>query len=281
MSGLLSRTVRRRAAPPEPDPAQAVQDGQRSVRGEASGTQSRRERGRLRRRVRHVRRLRELQLRDLGGLVFDLYRFGEQRDPLVRQKLDAVLATDREVRQLDRLLDERRSLREVRQPGLKACPECGALLESVARFCSDCGTEQGRRAAAGDRPAAPGYASGGEASLPHETAVESPKRPPEAPDAATTQDTEEGWDAAHEPAPVAPAGDAEEYAPLPPDPGDGDGDGERENDGERDREGEIDGHDGERDDGDDGQDEDAAAVPPAPEPAGPEPPAAAPPEEQR
>jgi hypothetical protein len=101
---------------------------------------SRRERGHLRRRLRFLRRLRELQLRDLGGLVFDLYRFGEQRNDLVRGKLDALIATDRESRDLEARLEENRSLQDVRVPAVGgACWRCGTLHGTDARFCSACG----------------------------------------------------------------------------------------------------------------------------------------------
>ncbi len=46
-------------------------------------------RGRVRRRVRYLRRLRELQLRDLGGFVVELQRLGRERPELVREKLTA------------------------------------------------------------------------------------------------------------------------------------------------------------------------------------------------
>jgi hypothetical protein len=99
-----------------------------------------RDRGRLRRRLRFLRRARELQLRDLGGLVFDLYRFGQQREPLVRGKLDAVIATDHELRSLEDMLADPRATREVRRPSVGgACPGCNALYPSDASFCSECG----------------------------------------------------------------------------------------------------------------------------------------------
>jgi hypothetical protein len=89
-----------------------------------------------------VRKLRELQLRDLGGLVFDLYRFGEKREPLVRDKLDRIVATDKEERALEELLGERRRPRDVRQPGVGGtCPSCGAFHGSDARYCAACGVE--------------------------------------------------------------------------------------------------------------------------------------------
>ena len=105
---------------------------------------SRHSRGRARRRLRYLRRLRDLQLRDAGGLVFDLYRFGEQREALVRGKLDAIIATDKEIRALEDLLGiaGRERVLEVRAPGVGgACPACGDLHASQARFCASCGAE--------------------------------------------------------------------------------------------------------------------------------------------
>ena len=100
-----------------------------------------RDRGRLRRRLRYLRRVRELGFRDLGGLVFDLHRFGRRNDELVLGKLAALDAVDRELRAIERVLDERRDIIELREPGVAACPRCGALHGSDARFCPQCGTQ--------------------------------------------------------------------------------------------------------------------------------------------
>jgi hypothetical protein len=101
-----------------------------------------RERGRARRRLRYLRQVRELQLRDAGGFVFDLYRFGEQRDALVRGKLDALIATDKEIRSLEALLGVAGRVQEIRRPGVGGtCPNCGAFHASDAGFCAHCGTE--------------------------------------------------------------------------------------------------------------------------------------------
>jgi hypothetical protein len=114
---------------------------------------SARTRGRARRRLRYLRQLRELQLRDLGGFVFDLYRFGEQREHLVRAKLDALIATDKEVRALRELLGEVEPDRSitVRVPGVGgSCATCGAFHSSADTFCASCGAEL-----AGATPPAP------------------------------------------------------------------------------------------------------------------------------
>ena len=48
------------------------------------------ERGRMRRRARFLRKARELAYRDLGGLVFNLHRFGQRNDALVIAKLSTL-----------------------------------------------------------------------------------------------------------------------------------------------------------------------------------------------
>ncbi len=110
----------------------------RSVQPDASA--GLRERGRARRRVRFLRKLRELQLRDLGGFALEQRRLGRERPELMRAKLDAAAETDRELRALERSLAERRPLRELREPGIGgACTACGTVHGSNDRFCSWCG----------------------------------------------------------------------------------------------------------------------------------------------
>ncbi len=103
-----------------------------------------RARGRMRRRLRYLRRLREIQVRDLGGLAFDLRRFERKRDDLVAQKIDHIRACDDELRALETALGERRELRDVREPGIGGtCPRCFAVHGSADRFCSHCGVALG------------------------------------------------------------------------------------------------------------------------------------------
>ena len=98
-----------------------------------------RQRGRLRRRLRYLRRVRELGYRDLGGLVFDQHKFAHMNEELVRSKLTALAAVDAELRALEHVLDDRRPLTELREPGVSVCPRCGALHGSDARYCPSCG----------------------------------------------------------------------------------------------------------------------------------------------
>ncbi|HET6447680.1 MAG TPA: hypothetical protein VFG31_01125 [Conexibacter sp.] len=127
-----------------------------------------RARGRMRRRLRYLRRLRELQVRDLGGLAFDLRRFERKRDDLIAQKVDQIRACDDELRALAQALDERRDLRDVREPGIGGtCPRCFAIYGSADKFCASCG-------------AALGGAVQGPAQVPLVAATPPPSAPPEA-----------------------------------------------------------------------------------------------------
>jgi hypothetical protein len=97
------------------------------------------ERGRMRRRARFLRKARELAYRDLGGLVFDLHRFGQRNDQLVLAKLATLAQIDRELRQLEEALRDRRPVTVLREVGIAACPRCAAIHGSDDRFCPGCG----------------------------------------------------------------------------------------------------------------------------------------------
>jgi hypothetical protein len=109
-----------------------------------------RDRGRLRRRLRFLRRARELAFRDIGGLMFDMRRFGSERADLVESKIGALAAVDQELRALERILDDRRPLHELREPGITSCARCGALHSSEANFCPHCGLQVGGPRAMGE-----------------------------------------------------------------------------------------------------------------------------------
>ena len=100
-----------------------------------------RERTRMRRRLRYLRRLRELAFRDLGGLVFDLHRFGRERDDLVAAKLEALRDhRPRAARARGRAATTAASFTDLREAGIAACPRCGTLHDTDANFCPGCGT---------------------------------------------------------------------------------------------------------------------------------------------
>lgn len=148
MSGLFRRKKAAAEEPPtEPAPTgeavvlPAGSDLDKLV-GEPPTT---RRRGRLRRRLRHLRGVREVLLRDLGGMVFEVHRAGtgtgegEGESPVVTGKLARLAAVDAELRELEALLDDRRGM-VVREPGIGGtCPNCGELFGSDARFCWACG----------------------------------------------------------------------------------------------------------------------------------------------
>jgi hypothetical protein len=101
------------------------------------------ERAVLRRRLRFLRRRRELALHDLGGLVFETHRLGEERPELLGAKLAALDAIDAELETLERGLRLGEELIVLHEPGVSACARCGALHDSAARFCPSCGQRTG------------------------------------------------------------------------------------------------------------------------------------------
>ncbi len=188
-AGLVQRVFRRRPGShvPVPPAGTAPVEGQPVAPGVppqaaiAPSAQSFHDRGRLRRRLRHLRRARELGYRDLGGLLFDLRRFGRTRPDLVEAKLDALTAVDRELRTLEVVLDDRRSIQELREPGIASCPRCGALHSSESHFCPNCGLPL-------DGPRAMGELGGANAPPP-QPAPAPPVAAPQAPTQVSEQPT--------------------------------------------------------------------------------------------
>jgi len=170
MSGPISRIVRRSAVRQTDSPVDADATIDQPPAGSDPGEDARRgpgarQRGALRRRLRYLRRLRELQLRDLGGLVFDVHRFGEGADEaararhaeLVRAKVADLTVVDTELRGIEHALGERHGVQELREAGIGGtCEQCGALHASDARFCSSCGAP----VAAANEPEGSGAADG-------------------------------------------------------------------------------------------------------------------------
>jgi hypothetical protein len=96
-------------------------------------------RGRMRRRARFLRKARELAYRDLGGLVFDLHRFGQRNDPLVMAKLTTIGNIDAELRTLEGALQAGQPVTVLREAGITACARCAAIHSSEDHFCPNCG----------------------------------------------------------------------------------------------------------------------------------------------
>jgi hypothetical protein len=122
-------------------PAQPAQPAQEPPAGAAPVTKpgSFRSRGSARRRARFLRRARELGYRDLGGLVFNLHRFGQRNDALVLAKLTTLGHIDTELRALEGVLGERQPVTILREAGITACPRCAAIHSSEDNFCPNCG----------------------------------------------------------------------------------------------------------------------------------------------
>ncbi|MFI5010659.1 MAG: zinc ribbon domain-containing protein, partial [Solirubrobacterales bacterium] len=145
------------------------------------------ERGGLRRRLRFLRKTRELAYRDLGGLVFEMHRLGQRREDLLASKLATLARIDTELRAIEETLRQRRGVTVLREAGVTACPRCAAIHGSEDRFCPACGFSMGSHA---DRPiAAPAAAAPAAAApipQPEAPALQStpslpePPRPPSA-----------------------------------------------------------------------------------------------------
>lgn len=114
------------------------------------------ERARMRARMRFLRKARELAYRDLGGLVFDLHRFGQRNDALVMAKIGTLGHLDTELRALEGALGQHQRLTVLYEAGIAACPRCAAIHGSTDRFCPTCGLSM---AADADRPIAVPLAS--------------------------------------------------------------------------------------------------------------------------
>jgi len=134
------------ATNPTASPEQAPADGEPAGAGAATGAGGFRSRGSARRRARYLRKARELGYRDLGGLVFNLHRFGQRNDALVLAKLTGIGHIDTELRALEDVLHERQPVTVLREAGITACPRCAAIHSSEDGYCPNCGLAVGRNA---------------------------------------------------------------------------------------------------------------------------------------
>jgi hypothetical protein len=173
------------------------------------------ERGRMRRRVRFLRKARELAYRDLGGLVFNLHRFAQRNDALVMAKLDTLGHIDAELRTLDAALQERRPVTVLREAGITACARCAAIHSSGDHYCPNCGLSLEPHAdlpiaGAASVPAAPPTTSS------HAPAPSSPQ--PSARQAGDVRPTTEAPLPTSTPAPAPPGSTATPAPARMPDP---------------------------------------------------------------
>ncbi len=158
-----------------------------------SGSPGFSERGRMRRRSRFLRKARELAYRDLGGLVYNLHRFGQRNDALVLAKLTTLGQIDAELRTLEGALAEHQPVTVLRDAGIAACPRCAAIHGSEDHFCPNCGLAMDRRA---ERPVAGPPAGASAASAPTPATAAQP--------ASVTA-----------PAPATPSAPSPTHAPVP------------------------------------------------------------------
>ncbi|MFL5938366.1 MAG: zinc ribbon domain-containing protein [Gaiellaceae bacterium] len=90
---------------------------------------------RLRRERRALLHYREERIRELGGLMLEMYRQDDVRQDVLHEQAAAIVALEDRVREVDRLLAARTSSGRARV----RCSRCGTPLHSGARFCPSCG----------------------------------------------------------------------------------------------------------------------------------------------
>jgi hypothetical protein len=94
--------------------------------------------GLLRRERRALARVRDDQLRDLGGLLVEMYRRGGFRDDLLAERAAAIVGIDARLAEIHELLSLRGRMRRC---------DCGAPLLHGSRFCPNCGRDLSQRPA--------------------------------------------------------------------------------------------------------------------------------------
>ena len=95
--------------------------------------------GVIRRERRLVARTREEKLRDLGGLILEMYRRDQFREDLLSERCSELLGLEARVHELDEMLAAARH----RIPAGRC--ECGAPLPWGSHFCPHCGRPAGER----------------------------------------------------------------------------------------------------------------------------------------
>jgi hypothetical protein len=92
--------------------------------------------GLLRRERRALLRAREERLRDLGGLMLEMFRRDQFRQDLLVERCDELIALDERLQELDTLLAAAVSVRRA-APAARCA--CGAPLVWGSHFCANCG----------------------------------------------------------------------------------------------------------------------------------------------
>ncbi|MFL5944140.1 MAG: zinc ribbon domain-containing protein [Gaiellaceae bacterium] len=92
--------------------------------------------GQLRRERRALLRAREERLRDLGGLMLEMFRRDQFRQDLLIERCEELIALDERLQELDTLLAATVSARRA-APAARC--ECGAPIVWGSHFCANCG----------------------------------------------------------------------------------------------------------------------------------------------
>jgi uncharacterized protein YjiS (DUF1127 family) len=92
--------------------------------------------GQLRRERRALLRMREERLRDLGGLMLEMFRRDQFRQDLLIERCEELVALDERLQELDTLLAASVS---ARRPAPAARCACGAPIVWGSHFCANCG----------------------------------------------------------------------------------------------------------------------------------------------
>lgn len=96
--------------------------------------------GVIRRERRDLLQARDDRLRDLGGLMFEMYRRDTFCEDLLAERCNELLGLDARLRELDEMLTAARG----RIPAGRC--ECGAPLPWGSHFCPNCGRPAGEQA---------------------------------------------------------------------------------------------------------------------------------------
>lgn len=91
--------------------------------------------GALRRERRALLAERDERLRDLGGLILEMFRRDRWNDALVRERCGELVELDRRLDELEEVLRA-----ATHRAPLKRC-ECGTQIPPFARFCPGCGRD--------------------------------------------------------------------------------------------------------------------------------------------
>jgi hypothetical protein len=126
MARLSFRRARSPSGDEQPEAASPAPAAQPTARRRAAPPA-----GEIRRERRELIQVREERIRDLGGIVLEMYRQDAFREGLLVELCAEVAAIEERLRELDLLLDARR-------PPVARC-ECGSPLFWGARFCPNCG----------------------------------------------------------------------------------------------------------------------------------------------